>query len=364
MGGNALKLLGIQSRRIPSAEFIELSEKTRELTQSLFSNIQVVKAYETKPDHGDIDLVAVIKPGLEVMAERTQEQKDKGEAPKPLWVEELKAVTGTTGIYWNSPVASMELEGVQVDISGHLDPNKAKTRLEFSHYSPIGNVVGRMIRQTGAKWGVDGLTFPIRDTLANEGNLLGSVQLSIEMQDVFELAGLPSEPWEKGFKTQQEIMEWAAQSRLFNKEIFEFDNLNHINRKRDILRPDYHQWLEYTKTVPNKYERYKTPEEANAAKTMWFTLICQRFENLRPEWEAAHELKRLKSESKGKLNGKLIQSWTGLKGKELGQCIEEFKTTMGGEKQYQQWLIKTSEKKAEETFKSFYRKRDPEIQIG
>lgn len=144
MGGNALKSLGIESRRINTQELLDLTKKAQELTGGMFLWLKPVKFYHSKPDHGDIDLIALVHPGYTESREQTPEEKKRGFTPPPRWVEETPKLCQSAGIHWNAPVASIELDGVQVDISGHKDQDLAQAHLNFSHYSPTGNVVGRM----------------------------------------------------------------------------------------------------------------------------------------------------------------------------------------------------------------------------
>jgi hypothetical protein len=354
MGGNALKSIGIKTRRIDTSEFLYLTERVRQLTSDLFINIEPVKSYHKKPDHGDIDFIATLRQGMDAPPLQTPDERQKGYNPPPIWVQKIQNC-GTQGLYWNDPVVSFELEGVQIDITGHLQPEMAKAHLEFSHYSPIGNVVGRMIKQTGAKWGIDGLSFPVRDSLSGDGNINGCVHLSYDIKDVLYIAGLPFKNWKDGFETQEEMFEWAAQSRLFNKEIFYFENLNHTNRKRDSIRPDYHAWLAFIKDKPNHYPRYQTKEERTIARTKWFAQLCERFPHLGPAREEILQTKADRSKHREKLNGNLIRAWTGLQGKELGDVFKAFKTIIGPNPQdFDLWLTQISEKEAKRTFLAFH----------
>ena len=48
-----------------------------------------------------------------------------------------------------------------------------------------------------------------------------------------------------GFDTLEDIFEYVITSKYFNKDIFSFENLNHINRTRNRKRKVYAQFLEY-----------------------------------------------------------------------------------------------------------------------
>lgn len=354
MGGNAIRSLGLEARRVTTQEHNDIVIEVKARTAHLFDTCEPVKFYHQKADHGDVDIVCAIKGG----ADTKNPLLECPEANlKPRWIDLLTQTLESRGVLWNPPVASMELRGVQVDFSGHPDPVMAQTHLDFSHYSPTGNVIGRMIKQTGAKWGVDGLTFPMRENLAGNGNILGIIRLSFEAKDAFELAGIPADAWRRGFETQEDIFSWASNSALFNKDIFDFENLDHTNRKRDALRPDYHTWRAFIENLPPKYKRSENDSERTQAKTRWFEILCETFPNLRPEREKILEEKKEKAIHREKLKGNLIQQWTGLQGQALGNLIRAFRAHgVPGGMDYDRWLATISASEAKSTFLEFSRK--------
>lgn len=359
MGGNALKLIGLDSRRIETQELYDLTKEIQALTTELFIKIDPVKFYHTKPDHGDIDLVGVLRPGLNIRPKPTPEEKSRGYAPPPIWTKKLPEICGSKGFHWNYPVTSFEFKGVQIDISGHEDPQIAQTHLEFINYSPTGNVLNRMLKQTGVKWGVDGLTFPIRKNISGDGDLLGSVRLSYQIQEALEIADLPLKTWEDGFETQEDIFAWTCQSKLFNKQIYDFENLDHTNRKRDFIRPDYHAWRTYIEDKPDHYKRYETVEERTIAKTKWLEVLCKKFPNLGPAREEIFQSRKDTKINRAKLEGNWISKKTGLKGKELGDHIKDFKKTIGPtNKDWDNWLAKVSEAQAKAVYMAFLKEKN------
>lgn len=341
MGGNALKSIGIESRRVNSGEFYDLVRTAQGELADSFHWLEPVKFWHQKPDHGDIDFVGFVK------------SMAPGKSGRPLWVEEI--ADGSEGIHWNKPVLSFEFQGVQVDIAARSTDVAAKNYLQFCHYSPIGNTVGRMIKQTGAKWGVDGLCFPVRESLAGDGDLLGEIHLSDNIADVMQLAGLDPDAWEKGFEKQEDIFRFASGSALFNKAIFQFENLDSVSRKRDRLRQDYHQWLAFVEGVPDKYRRPESDEERGEMKAAWFKSLCELFPDadLEKGRNALLDAKQQRKEAGKNFNGKLVAEWTGLSGKQLGGKLTEFRNSLGGDGEYEKWLLAATADGAKKTFMDF-----------
>jgi len=219
MGGNALKSQNIEARRISTPEMRQFILEMQTLAVPHFNWLDPVKCWHNKPTHGDIDFIGFAK-------------SDRKGKQLPAWAEEIMEQANSEGFHWNKPVLSFEYKGVQIDFAVKYTDRDAKNYLNFCQYSPTGNIVGRMLKQTGVKWGVDGLTFPVRDP-ADDNNMLGSVDLTDNVEDILSLAGLDPKKWVAGFDQETEIYEYACNSPLFNKEIFQFENLNHVNRKRD-----------------------------------------------------------------------------------------------------------------------------------
>ena len=339
MGGNALKLVGLESRRISTDELHSLCSDVELLTGNLFAGLEPVKFWHEKPTHGDIDFVAHVRP--EFMEN---------------WESSVSSALNSKGFHRNRPVCSLEFKGVQIDIAGQESDADMRAYLDFCHYSPCGNVIGRMLKQTGAKWGVDGLSYPVREQVDGEGQLLGNVPLSRDMKEILSLAGLDHETWKSGFEKQEDIFNFCAGSSLFNKEIFAFENLNHINRKRDRLRADYHSWIEHIQGRDDTYSRYANDEERSAKKTEWFAVLCEKFPHLGDAAEAIHQAANIKKELAAKFNGGTVGELTGLKGKELGVTLGAFIGHIGGHEGFDAWRADGDVEALKASFLEFYNK--------
>ena len=336
MGGTALKHLGFESRRISKEEYFELVSEIKEIGRKHFSAFRDILHYKNKPDHGDIDFLGLYLPLL-------------GESV------EIKGIFNANFYSQNSCVHSFDYKGVQIDLAIQESLDAFTYYYLFSCFSPMGNVLGRIVKQKGLKWGIDGLTYPIK---LSDSEQLGNINVDIHgpyctFEKLLEFAGLENnfgdcfERFKSAFETQEDIFEWLSKSNLFNKDIFAFENLNHVNRKRDRLRKDYHSWLEFIKDKPNKFV-------GNEDKTVYIKKINNHFGvNINKKAEDLISQHTYKKFLKEKFNGKMVSEWTGLQGEELGKVIKAYKDSIPDFEDFIQ--LKTPEN-IEKNFREFCKK--------
>lgn len=335
MGGTALKHLGFESRRISKEEYLEIVFEIREIGRKHFSAFYDILHYTSKPDHGDIDFVCLDKPPL-------------GETTN------FKEIFGATYYSQNSCVHSFDYKGVQIDIAVTNSLDSFTYYYLFSCFSPMGNVLGRLVKQKGLKWGIDGLTYPIK---LSDSEQLGNVKVDVHgpyitFDKLLEFLGLENnfgdcyERFKTAFEAQEDIFKWLSSSKLFNKDIFAFENLNHMNRKRDRLRKDYHSWLEYIKDKPNKFV-------GNEDKTVYIKEINNHFHcyinKEAGDLIAKHTYKKFLKE---KFNGKMVSEWTGLQGEQLGKIIKSYKDSI---EDFDNFIQLKSKESIEKNFREFFK---------
>ena len=311
MGGTALKHLGFESRRNSKDEYFEIVKEIKSIWKQNFnSKCKDILHYSNKLDHGDIDFVACTL--------RTDDLKEK-----------IKEAFNCQYISKNSYVYSFDYKNVQIDLAILDNQYDFHSYYLFSCFSPVGNVIGRLIKQKGLKWGIRGLCYPVK---LSDSEQLGEIEIScqddpfITFEKMLEFLGMAHkfgdcfERFEGAFLNQSDIFEWLTSSKLFNKDIFAFENLNHVNRKRDRLRKDYHQWLEYIKDKPNKFV-------GNPDKSVYIKEISNFFDinltSLIEQRIAQHQMEKFYKE---KFNGKHLIQWGITDGKKIGECIAEFKS--------------------------------------
>jgi hypothetical protein len=319
MGGTALKHLGFEGRRIEKKEYFELVNEIQNIWKRFFyDECNLILHYTNKETYGDIDFVAY--------------DEDKHECI----INKLKSAFGCKYISKNSFVYSFDYKGVQIDAAILNTLRKAQYYHLFSNYSPVGNIIGRLIKQKGLKWGIDGLSYPVK---LSDSEQLGEIYIRYTgcpyetFEKLLDFLGL-EKPYKNSYQNfkpcfddQTDIFKWLSGSILFNKDIFAFENLNHVNRKRDRLRNDYHNWLEYIKDKPNKFigENDKSVYIDEVASFFFF------FKNdlyaLIEERIAKHQMEIFYRE---KFNGKHLIEWGITDGKIIGECVSGFKQYITG----------------------------------
>ena len=204
------------------------------------------------------------------------------------------------------------------------------------------------------KYGPDG--FKVK--CITENGLTKDIVISKDSKKIFEFLGFDYERYLKGFDTLEEIFEWIINSKYFSYEVFLMDNLNHIDRKRNKKRATYQKFLEYINTkdlstLPNTVF-YKNKE-----------IYLELVDNYFPEAKLSEKLQELKDKDAfnkamaEKFNGDLVMEWTGLKGKELGNCIKFFKESINHGHDYdyfKHWVYMVKDVKKE--FMTWYNSRN------
>ena len=359
MGGTALKeQFGFEGKRVDKYTYHVLVDELVRTAQDSFggSKLLDVLHYANKQSFGDIDLVGI--------SNGSQDEALIKELFKPQFISK------------NSFVYSFDYKGVQVDLSLLPSRNERDTLYLFSCFSPMGNILGRLLKQKGLKWGIDGLSYPIK---LSDSEQLGTVPILSHnpwrsfiktlnflgfdySPDCFDL----HEEFFKGFcyqfQEQKDIFEFLASANLFNKEIFAFENLNHTDRKRDRVRADYHAWLEF---IENKESVFKQEHD----KTVYIDEINEHFKiNLYEPWQELMSKKLLKDHLKNKFSGLTVMSWTSLQGKELGVVLGAFKkwivqnrmpfSNLPEKQVFENYLLTRSSNKLEDDFREFSSSRN------
>jgi hypothetical protein len=193
------------------------------------------------------------------------------------------------------------------------------------------------------KYGFEGL---IAEVFSIDGSRkLGEICLSKDSSKIFPFLGFDYDRYLKGFDTVEEIFDYVVNSKFFNADGFMMDSLNHTDRKRNKKRATYQGFLEYINSKePGTLPSYTFFKD----KDLYIDMIDSEF----PEANFKKQLEELKLEDEQnkivseKFNGDLVMEWTGLKDKELGRCLGEFKyyvVNLIGEPSFKEWVIKSEE---------------------
>jgi hypothetical protein len=307
MGGKALNKYGVHTERKNTEEFQKIG---LELQQRVHIDLHVASAivtcYRTKVDHGDLDLL--ISVGKDIQID---------------WKIYIHRTFQPQAIYSNGGVYSFDYKSFQVDFIPIPEAKWETAKVYFS-MDPLGNIMGKTFHKFGCSYGWEGLYYKYRNYRGtNSANIL----LTNDVSKIFEFGGYNYDRYLLGFDTLEDIFKFAIDSKYFDTEMFQMENLKSIDKKRNRKRKSYHIFLEYLKEN-NTNTRYPFEED----KDFYIADIDAAF----PEVDLLQQLHDLQVKDEfnqalaEKFNGNVVMQWfPELQGKELGQAIRKFKDCLG-----------------------------------
>ena len=304
MGGNALKQIGITTRRYDKAEYEAISKEVIASLQSCYLSSVSIPSYRNKETFGDLDLLVL-----------------KVTPWSPDLVEGISKYIKSKGYVINGSVVSIEYKDFQVDLIACPEDY-----FDFSHkyysYNDLGNLVGRVAHKLGLKFGHDGLSYIYRTD--NDTRVLGTFVLTTDFLDALHFLGFDTIAYLRGFDSLEDIYKFTASSPYFNPAIYQLDNRNHAARIRDKKRSTYMgflKWLEEPK------QQSLPAFEWNKDKTAYLPKLFNYFarESFEAWYNERTEEEKLRKQFADKFNGELVSEWLGLEGSRLGEVLKEVK---------------------------------------
>lgn len=333
MGGKALEQKGVTTERVDTNKFFRYYN---EIGEKLFNELNLishrVECYHTKETHGDLDILLLI-----------DEDFNKKNINLEKWIKENynpKAINANGG------VISWEYNNFQIDFIPVKESNWDASRFFFD-YSPVGNLMGKTAHKFGLSFGWDGLSYKFRNF---NGRLSHNITISKNPEKIFKFLGFDFFRYNQGFKTENEIFNYVINSTYFDHENFKYENLNRIDRKRNVKRGDYNRFLDYVNS------RRNLQSFSFNKKDDYIFIIDGYF----PESDLLSKLEKLRiKDEKNKLiatkfNGKLImKKIPTLVGKELGNAISDFKKLLGNE--WDSYMSETPKDDIMKRFVTYYK---------
>lgn len=319
MGGKALNKYGVQTERKNTAEFLAIGQliQTKIANDFPYLETAIVKCYHTKADHGDLDLLIRVPYGANIN-----------------WASYIQVAFNPRAINSNGGVCSFDYKNFQVDFIPIIE-SKWETAKVYYSYDPLGNIMGKTFHKFGLSYGWDGLFYKFRNFNGRNSN---DILLTNNAKDIFDFGGYDYERYLKGFDTLEDIFKFCIDSKYFDTEIFQMENLKAIDKKRNRKRGSYHLFLTYLKDIG-----VNTRYEFNKDKESYLPMIIARFPESRINEKLA-ELNRIDSVNKTiaqKFNGDIVMSWLpNLMGKELGSAMGKFKSHLGDN--YDEFILNSS----------------------
>jgi len=323
MGGKALNKYGITTERKNTEEFQRIGKEIQARLHLDFEIVtEVVTCYHTKPDHGDLDLLIKVDGGIHNSG--IDFKSYIGDIFKP------RAIHNNGGVY------SFDYQNFQIDFIP-IKQSKWETAKTYYSYDPLGNIMGKTFHKFGLSYGWDGLFYKFRNF---NGRLAQNILLTNDARRIFEFGGYDYDRYLQGFETLEDILIFTIDTKYFDSQIFQMDNLKSIDRKRNRKRGSYHIFLKYLEdnNIDTRYDFHKDKE-------LYLPMIDGAFHEA-DLWGQLQVLRSKDKENKilsQKFNGDIVMTWLpDLKGKQLGRAITGFKESFESEEEYRIFVLTSS----------------------
>lgn len=315
MGGLALKHLNTE--RKDRVEYEKIVKKVSSVLRQIEPKMHVVPvvAYEDKSSFGDADILCSTE-------HLTAEQ-----------VQVCMSLLGSKGMVYNGDhkglgdVFSIEVDQFQVDLL-RVPKRYIECARTYFAYNDLGNLMGRVAHKMGFKYGFLGLDLPLR--LGT--HQFDSIKISTDTSKILNFLGFDPQRHAQGFKTLEDIFQYAKSSMYFNSDIYLLENQNAKARVRDEKRPTYQLFLKYLSQLDPQHERFewqKDPELKAAQRAQLFVKACVIFEEVYPQVLAAFECELERLHVREFLKPTHIQQYGRIEqGKTMGMVIQYLRTQL------------------------------------
>lgn len=299
MGGKALK--SVVTRRCDRKEFDSVSSELINKLKQHFNNVEIPLFYSTKESFGDIDIVISMDGFNKNMREFIESEFKPNE------------------IFHNDSAWSFDYKEIQVDLITASDDNFS-SMANYLNFNDLGNLIGKIAHSFGIKYGQQGMWLEHYF----KGLNIGRVYISKDTKKIFEFLDLSFDRYLNGFDTLEEIFEYVSNSKYFDWYSYQLDQLNRVDRERNLKRKNYMLFLDWI----DKHVR--DDDHINTIKLTENELI-KLIDDTFPEANVIGEIRRLEYEEckklyiSSKFNGKMVMDQFGLVGKELGDALTGFK---------------------------------------
>lgn len=308
MGGNAIK--NVTTRRYSKSEYMDYFVKISKEFKKIFGKdvVQLIPAYGQKESFGDMDLIFY---------------------PDDFNIAVRKIIKHyhLTQNQWarNTGILSFAPDDFQIDLI-YTERHNVSAALMYFAYNDMSNLLGRLTHKLGIKLGHKGLSIVLRSP-NNPSQFLREITLSNNYYAGLDILGLSIPRYMEGFDTLEEIFEYVASSKYFNKDAFLLDNRNHIARTRDHKRPTYTKFLQWIiETQPKDnfvFDKTDSKGGYNLREPFFHDVILPRYPSVEYEIIGIIEEDLVNQNFKKYFNGGVVSYLSGLEGRELGMLMSK-----------------------------------------
>lgn len=332
MGGLALK--NTFTRRYQRDEFEHLWVEMSAILTKTFKDFSMPRFFHSKESFGDMDIIL----SMEGFNQNMREYIEETFAPNE--------------IFHNGHSWSFDYKELQVDFITCASENYNAHEHYFA-FNDLGNFIGRIAQSIGLKYGQEGLWY----NHFFKDQKVGKIIVSQDYPRIFEFLDLDYEQFCKGFDSLEEIFEYVTKSKFFSGHMYQLDQLNRINRERNLKRASYMSFLEFIdEKVPLNAEFNQ--DFTDSIKENIIKIAADTF----PESNIITEVRRLEYEeckklyASSKFNGHIAMEKYGISGAQLGNAMKEFKADLAERyptKTYTDVIIELSEYQIHSLFNQF-----------
>ena len=300
MGGNLFKL-----GRVPRAEYLAIEADVRRfLDARLPDGYRIPRYYGNKPDFGDLDVVI----------DRAAVEATGG---VDAFHRSIADGLGVTTAKNTGHVYATVYRQFQVDY--FMRPSEIfEATYNYLSFNDLGNILGKICKRLGLKYGEDGLSFVFRRD--SQSSYKKERLISRDWPRILSFLGLEVAPWQAGFASLEDMFSWVVTSPWFSVAPY-LDGDKAIER-RAALRTTmarFVDWLEATgadqrpEFLADRTGYVPQIDAAFAEASLVFWLAQER----------AREADAVRL--RAKFSGELVRAWTGLEGKALGEFMRRFR---------------------------------------
>lgn len=294
MGGNLFNLGRMPWDRYLAIEFDVCAYLTTRFGSDSF---RIPRYYAEKPDFGDLDVIICTDriPG--------EWSEIRMEIVRDLGVKRYKS-TGA--------VFSTVFRGLQVDYFTRGEPTFEST-YTYMCYNDLGNLLGKMFRRLGMKYGEHGLSYVYRGL---DGRWKREFLLTRNRERIFSFLGLDPVVWDRGFETLESMFRWVVGSPFFS--VAPYCERRATTERRRKRRPTIDAFVRFldAEGIDAEYPYHDD-------RSLYIPMIERAFpesnlvEQVR---QAENDWQRVQS-VRQRFNGNRVRDLVDLDGKELGRFM-------------------------------------------
>lgn len=346
MGGRALKS---PTKRLDADTYHRLAENVADDVAREFGvRTHVVRAYRSKLDFGDLDLIVERAGGLDGQLDVSWTPEiGNSSVPDSEVIARLREYAKryhSRDVYRerNSPVftfehrnSTHEASGFQVDLI-LAQPQDFDTTCDYFAFNDLGNLVGRLAHDMGCKYGFDGLHMKIADGTQH----LETLCLSKDTQAIHRVLDLDHARFREGFDSMEGVFDFVMASKFFHPHLYKLENAGYRERARDRKRVNYSAFLDRCEQI----EATDYESMTNEAAMGW---LGGHFPELPAQVQEVRAREASRRELASWFNGRNIGEWTGMSGQALGELIGRLRDAAGDSATLIQWGPEEVRRRAE-----------------